>query len=120
MYVCMLNNSFGMLDEILEVRNMSGNIKEIGVDYSSMNKNIKIPFKMFVPPKKKIEFRMKDHMSQYSALHMGPLYRRIKNSSWRCHHYGRYGHIRPYCYNIDGYSQSFNQPRVNKKGGKNN
>lgn len=52
----MKNNSSDMLNGLLE-----GNMKYVDFDYSSMNKKIK------VPPKKKTEFQMVDHMSQHRA-----------------------------------------------------
>lgn len=63
-YVCMLNNGSNMLYEILEVGKMSRNMKGIGFDYNSMNKEINIHTKKFVPSEKKIDFLMVDHMSQ--------------------------------------------------------
>lgn len=52
--VCMLNNGYDMLYEILEVGEKSRNMKAIRFDYSSMNKKIKILTKKFVSPEKKI------------------------------------------------------------------
>lgn len=49
------------------VDGMTGNMKVIGFDYSSMNKKVKILTKKFVSLENKIEFPMKDHMSQYLA-----------------------------------------------------
>lgn len=40
------------------------------------------------------------------------------NLSLRCHHCGRYGHIRPYCFELYGYPQSYIQPRLKRKDGK--
>jgi hypothetical protein len=52
-FVRMLNYGSNVLDEILQVGKSSGNMKGIGFDYGSLNKEIKIPTKRFVPPKKK-------------------------------------------------------------------
>lgn len=46
----MLNNGPNMFDV------MTGHMKVVGFDYSSMNKKVKIPFKKFVAPEKKFEF----------------------------------------------------------------
>lgn len=54
--ICMLNNNFTMLDEILEVGKISINMKGIGFEPRSMNKKDKTLPKKFVPPKNKIEF----------------------------------------------------------------
>lgn len=63
-FVRMLKHGSNMLDEIQEVRKISTNVKGIVFDYSSMSKEIKFLTKKFVPPEKKIEFLMEDHMSQ--------------------------------------------------------
>ncbi|KAI5388997.1 hypothetical protein KIW84_074594 [Lathyrus oleraceus] len=60
-FVHMVNNSSDMLVDVFE-----GNMKVIRFDYNSMNKMIK------VPPKKKTEFQMMDHMSQHRARHVYP------------------------------------------------
>lgn len=84
-----------------------------------MIKETKYPIKKFVPLGKKIEFLMVDHMSQQPARHMYSLYRGKKISSYKCNHYGRYGHIRSYCYRLYGYPQPYSQPRLNRKRVKN-
>lgn len=65
-YVRMLNNGSDMLDEILE----NGEKKAMGFDYSSMNNNVKVATKKFVTTEKKIEFLMKDNMSQHPIQHV--------------------------------------------------
>lgn len=40
------------------------------------------------------------------------------NSNRRCHHCGRYEHIRLYCFILYGYPQSYRQPRPKRKGKK--
>ncbi|KAI5433513.1 hypothetical protein KIW84_020702 [Lathyrus oleraceus] len=55
-----------MLDEILE----NGEKKAMGFDYSSMNNNVKVSTKKFVTTEKKIEFLMKDNMSQHPIQHV--------------------------------------------------
>lgn len=62
-YVCMMNNGYDMLDEILEIEEK----KDIGFDYNSMNKKIEFPTKKFTTPENKIGFLIKDQMSQHSA-----------------------------------------------------
>lgn len=71
-FVCMLNNGSNMLDEILEVRKMFRNVIGIGFYYNSMTKETKVSTKKFVPPEKKTEFLMVDHMPQQTARHMYP------------------------------------------------
>lgn len=63
----MLNNGSDMLDEILEIGNMSRNLKGIGFDLMSRSKkDTNYPNKS-VPSKIKTEFQIVDHMSQYHA-----------------------------------------------------
>jgi len=60
--VRMLNNGSNVLDERLQVGKSSGNMKGIGFDYETVNKEIKISTKKYVPPKRKAELVMLDHM----------------------------------------------------------
>lgn len=80
--ICMLNSSYDMLDEILEI----GEKKAIDFDYSSMNKKVKFLTKKFVAHVKKTEFLMKNHMSQHFAQHGSPHSKDNKKSYVRCHH----------------------------------
>jgi len=58
---------------------------------------------------------MLDHMPQHLVRHLNPKPRNNKKSPWICHHCGRYGHIRPYCYKLYRYPQSYVQPKVSGK-----
>lgn len=102
-FIYMFNNGSNMLDEILEVGKMSRNVKEIGFDYRSISKKSKVPTKKFVPPEKKIEFLMGNHMSQQHVQHMYPQYKGNNNYSWKLHHCGICGHIGTYFYRLYGY-----------------
>jgi hypothetical protein len=113
--VRMLNNGSNVLDEILQVGKSSENMKGIGFDYGTVNKEIKIPIKNFVPPKKKTEFVMLDHMPQHPVRHPNPQPRNKKKSPWICHHCGRKGHIRSFCFKLYGYPQPHVQPKVSGK-----
>lgn len=73
-FIRMLNNGSDVLDEILDVGNMSRNMKGIRFDYNFMNKGIQIPTKKFVSPENKTKFMMNDHMSQHPVQHMYPQY----------------------------------------------
>jgi hypothetical protein len=112
-YVRMLNNGSNVLDEIRQVGKTYGNMKGIVFDYGTVNNESKIPTKKFVSPKKKTEFAMLDHMSQHLVWHLITQPRNKKKSPWICHHCGRYGHIRPYCYKFYGYPQPHVHPKVN-------
>ena len=34
-----------------------------------------------------------------------------KNQKWKCHHCGKFGHIKPYCYELHGYPKSYGEFR---------
>lgn len=101
--MCMLNNGSKDFDEILEVGKMCNDVKGICFNSSSTSKEVKVSTKEFVPPMKKTKVQMVGYVSQQHARHMYPQYIRNKRSSWRCHHYGIYGHIRPFCNKLYGY-----------------
>jgi len=92
-----------------------GNMKGIGFDYGTVNKEIKIPTKKFVPPKKKTEFVMLDHMPQHPVRHLNPQPRNKKKAPSICRHCGNHGHIRPYCYKLYGYPQPHDKPKISGK-----
>src|ERR1044072_125464 len=56
---------------------------------------------------------MSDKKSQQPVQHVHTQVRNLKNSTWKCHNCGKYGHISPYCYRFHGYSQSHGQSRIN-------
>lgn len=91
-----MNNSSDVLDDVLEE-----NMKVVGFDYSSMNIKIKVYLR------KKSEFQKVNHMSQHHARHVYSHFRGVKKSTQRCYHYGRYGHIRPFCYKLYGYPKYY-------------
>lgn len=49
--VRMLNNSFDVLDKVLQVGKVAGNLRRIGFNYQSLNKQGETPVTNFVPPK---------------------------------------------------------------------
>lgn len=62
-----------------------------------------------VPPKKKTQVLKLYHMSQHCAHPVSSHHRRNKKQPLICHHCGKYGHTRPYC---------FEWLKLNIKGGK--
>lgn len=58
---------------------------------------------------------MLKRMSHHPTRHVYRYVGKNKNSNKRCHHCGRYGHIRPYCFRLHGYVQPFSQPRFKIK-----
>lgn len=114
-YVSMLSNGLIMLYEILKVWKMYRNYKGMGFKSNSKNKEVKVLYKKFIPPKKKSEFLMVDHMSQQPATHVNPYCKGSKNFEKSCHNCGRYGHIRPYCFRLYGCPQLWRPPKPKKK-----
>lgn len=101
----MLNIDSDMLESLLEIK-------------KAINKKVKIPFKKFVSPKKNIGFLIKDHMSQHPDQQVYPHNKGNNNSYRRCHLFGRYGHIRPFCYKLYGFPQSYSHLRPKKIKGR--
>ncbi|XP_057418346.1 uncharacterized protein LOC130712533 [Lotus japonicus] len=80
----------------------------------------------FVPAKRKTEFHMSSQMPQHGVKHVHsqipyayPQAQKINKTGWKCHHCGRYGHIKPYCYRLHGFSKrssaKFNSNELKKK-----
>lgn len=114
-FIHMLNNGFNMLYEIFQVRKMSRNVKGIGFEPMSVNKKDKTQPKKFVPSKNKSEFYMLDHMAKQPANNVYSYKGNNQNSNKRCHHYGRYEHIRSYCFRLYDYPQHYIQLRPKSK-----
>src|ERR1044072_8266434 len=49
---------------------------------------------------------MSNQKSQQDVQHANAQVRKGKNTPWKCHYCGRYGHIRPYCFKLYGYPQT--------------
>jgi hypothetical protein len=114
-YVKMLKKGSDILDETLEVGKRPGDMKGIWFDNNIIKKNKSVPKKK-VPPKKKTQEQMSDHMSQHSVQHKcqksdkvsqhpaklmnqksdnmpqhhvqhrSPQLKNNKKPTWRCHH----------------------------------
>ncbi|KAK2387055.1 gag-protease polyprotein [Trifolium repens] len=129
--VSQLNSGTDLLEEILE-NVPSGKAKSIGYNYSNLNQyqqNTETKFTtaedVFDPFTGKV---MLEHHVQHSkaypvpkfALDSKPLaHQRPKNQRryrrWVCHHCGKRGHIRPFCYKMYGYPDQKPQPNVVQK-----
>lgn len=106
----MLNSSSDVLDEILQINKNVGNVKGRVYDNQVvMNKGKEYALN-FVLPKRKQEQKMPNQMSQHQQRHKDD-YSGSKTQRWRCHHYGRFGHIKPHCYKLYGYPKPVSQPR---------
>ena len=120
-----------MLEEILEGQ-IRGKPNGIGFDHETQkkqpNKNFACALEDCGMVRKKKEVQdvkfvvasgtydptMSKSMLQHPKEHQSYKNKKISRP-WICHHCGRYGHIRPYCYKLYGYPQAHVQPKVSCK-----
>lgn len=77
---------------------MCKDMKRISDGTSMEDKNKKILPMNIVNIEEKIEVLRLYHMSLHHAQHVEPRHRKNKKQTLICHHYGKYGHTRPYCF----------------------
>jgi polyhydroxyalkanoate synthesis regulator phasin len=110
-----------MLGEVPTVR-----AKSIGYDYKVLNKLQQSQDTKFNPAEEVSDpytgNMMPQHLMQHSVTYLIPQSmqhpkshsharrHRRRPRSWVCHHCGRKGHIRPYCFKLYGYPKWFHQP----------
>jgi hypothetical protein len=105
--VRMLNTSTIVLDEILEGQNQE-KPKAIGYDYRSLNKRQQNKENKFVPAENEFDPTTVKPMLKHSPKHHASTPRR-RSRRWVCHHCGRKGHIRPFCFKLHGYPKWYQQ-----------
>ena len=104
----LLNSGTDVRDSLLEESNTGRSKKGIGFDYSETNEEGQKPISKFVTSKAKSEFvqnkvyQEKTKMSEH-VQHVTSSVRGVKQTTWVCHHCGRYGHLKPYCYRFYGF-----------------
>lgn len=91
-----LINSSNLLDEKIKCGELSRDTNGINAGTSMKDKNKKILLMEVVIPKENVEVMNLDHILQHLAQHVSPYH--IKKQPLTCHHYGKYGHTRPYCF----------------------
>lgn len=96
-HVSNLINSSSLIDDKIMFGELSRDVKGIKVGTNMKDKNKKILLMKVVIPKEKIEVMKWDHMSQHRAQHVSSHHN--KKQPLICHHYGKYGHTRPICFN---------------------
>ncbi|XP_045792050.1 uncharacterized protein LOC123886812 [Trifolium pratense] len=97
------------LEEILE-KNVR-KPKHIGLSYENVNKHRGYNSDlMYTHPKETQSTRMLRKTLQHPKQHHETRYKG-KRRSWICHHCGRKGHIRPFCYKLYGYPNINSQPK---------
>ncbi|KAK2388640.1 putative mitochondrial protein [Trifolium repens] len=138
--VSQLNSGGDLLDEILE-NVLSGKLRSVGYNYSSLNQYQQDPETKFSSGGNMIDpctgKVMLEHQPRHSkafpvpkfaldpkpSASQGPRPRAYQRSNsqrryrrWVCHHCGKKGHIRPFCYKLHGYpNQKPNQNVTHEK-----
>ncbi|GAU44433.1 hypothetical protein TSUD_100800 [Trifolium subterraneum] len=99
--VVMMHHSTHVLDEILE-KQVVGGPRPIGLDYETLNKKqMYDPDTKFMTAEGNHYSTVPRQMFQHPKRHQKTQMNRSR--SWICHHCGKKGHIRPFCYKLYGY-----------------
>ncbi|KAK2355658.1 gag-protease polyprotein [Trifolium repens] len=134
--VSQLNSGANLLEEILD-NVPSGKLKSVGYNYSSLNQYQQNPETKFTSSEEVFDpctgKVMLEHQTQHSKAYPVPkfaldpkssvqqrprpfVHQRPKNQRryrrWVCHHCGKRGHIRPFCYKLYGYPNQEPKPNV--------
>jgi hypothetical protein len=105
----LLNNGTDALDSLLEESNAGRSKKGIGFEYNETNKEGQKPITKFVTPEAKSEFVQNKvyqesiKKSEHVVQHVASSVKGTRHATWVCHHCGRYGHLKPYCYKLYGF-----------------
>ncbi len=100
--VIMMHGGTATLEELIETQVPGKRTKGIGYDYKNLNKPKQYdPELKFLP----LEGNNRPPMLKQRLPHVQPHpgIRNRKSQPWVCHHCGRKGHIRPFCYKLYGY-----------------
>lgn len=88
-------NSSNLLNDKLKFGELSVYVKRINVGMNMKDASKKILPMTIVSPYEKTKVLRLDHMSQHWVRHVPSHHN--KRQPLICHHYGKYGHTRPYC-----------------------
>ncbi|KAK2422833.1 hypothetical protein QL285_033334 [Trifolium repens] len=112
-YVRMMNTGTNLLDEILEGQS-HGKPKAIGFDYRTLNKYPQNLDKKFVPTVEAYDPTTGKSMLQHPKEHPAPKFKG-RSRRWICHHCGKKGHIRHFCFKLYGYPGWYQQAKPELK-----
>lgn len=112
--VIMLNKGSNMLDEVLQIGKAVGDIRGIGFKNKSLHSQGESSMTNFVLPGKESKSVMSKPLSQHNANYQN-LQTKGRSSRGRCHYYGKYGHIKPFCFILYGYPRYLTQLIINQK-----
>ena len=109
----MLNKGTDTLEEIIKVGQKSGTMSGLGL--------AKKPQAELKRSKAEVQkFKQKSQpMSQHQRTRMSN-HQKKKFQRWRCHHCGRFGHIKVFCYRLHGYPNQTPHVRPKHKAYKHN
>ncbi|KAK2450768.1 hypothetical protein QL285_009870 [Trifolium repens] len=122
-----LNSGTNLLEEILD-NVLSGKLRSIGYNYSSLNQYQQDPETKFTSAEDVFDpctgKKMLKHPTQHSKAYPVPkfaldptphMHNRPKSQRryrrWVCHHCGKKGHIRPFCFKLYGYPEPYQQAK---------
>ncbi|KAK2430042.1 hypothetical protein QL285_028420 [Trifolium repens] len=125
--VSQLNSGTNLLEEILD-NVPSGKLKSVGYNYSSLNQYQQNPETKFTSSEDVFDpctgKKMLKHHAQHSKAYPVPkfesdskphVHQRPKSQRryrrWVCHHCGKKGHIRPFCFKLYGYPERNQQAK---------
>ncbi|KAK2428549.1 putative mitochondrial protein [Trifolium repens] len=134
--VSQLNPGTNLLEEILDSV-PSGKLKSVGYNYSNLNQYQQNPETKFTSSEEVFDpctgKTMPKHQTQHSKAYPVPKFaldpkssahqrqrpfahQRLNNQMryrrWVCHHCGKRGHIRPFCYKLYGYPNQEHKPNM--------
>ncbi|KAK2403776.1 gag-protease polyprotein [Trifolium repens] len=126
-HVSQLNSGTNLLEQILESV-PSGKAKSVGYNYTSLNQYQQNPETKFMPAKGVFDpctgNVMLKHHTQHPRTYPVPkfesdskphVHQRPKSQRryrrWVCHHCGKKGHIRPFCFKLYGYPERNQQAK---------
>ena len=104
-FVRMLNSSTDSLDKILTIGKPAKNMKGLGYTHgASTSQTTFVPQKPVGQMSRKISQTSGDDKfhNQHQRHPHGPTRSLVNIPRWVCHHCGRMGHIRPFCYRLYG------------------
>ncbi|KAK2407363.1 gag-protease polyprotein [Trifolium repens] len=125
--VSQLNSGTNLLEQILESV-PSGKAKSVGYNYTSLNQYQQNPETKFMPAEGVFDpctgNVMLKHHTQHPRTYPVPkfesdskphVHQRPKSQRryrrWVCHHCGKKGHIRPFCFKLYGYPEPYQQAK---------
>ena len=111
-YVKILNKGSNMLDEVLQIGKADGDLRGIDFKNQTLHSQGESSMINFVLPGEESKLVMSKTLSQHHVNHQN-LRTKGRSSHWRCHYYGKYGHIKPLCFRLYGYPRYPTQPNVN-------